>query len=198
MNKERIEKKSGSVSVEFSPNWLDDIEFERFNNAELNRIITFFLFHSPCCELSAMSRSLEKYHWDFPWKKPQYLQRKLKEASTNDDLLFSAQTIGDMKQALHKAELLDDIETNVYIERIAVYNNKKNQFMSVFYHLRNAFAHGRMKMAEIGMKDDYTFIFEDITKKKEEYNVTARMILRKSTLLKWINLIETGPDVGGK
>lgn len=73
-----------------------------------------------------------------------------------------------------------------------MYNKKKNQFISVFYHLRNAFAHGRLNMIDIGLKDDYVFIFEDIQKKKEMCKVTARMILRKSTLLKWIDIIEAG------
>ena len=184
--------KSGYVSVEFHPEWLDYIVPERFNNADLNRIVTFFVFHSPCSELSAMSKSLVEYGWNAPWRKPQYLQRRLKAASTNADLLFSAETIDDMRQALEKAELLEDITANIEVERIAVYNNKKNQFMSVFYHLRDAFAHGRLNMVDIGLEDDYVFIFEDVTKRKALYKVTARMILRKSTLIKWIDLIEAG------
>ena len=125
-----------------------------------------------------MSKSLVEYGWNAPWRKPQYLQRRLKAASTNADLLFSAETIDDMRQALEKAELLEDITANIEVERIAVYNNKKNQFMSVFYHLRDAFAHGRLNMVDIGLEDDYVFIFEDVTKRKELYKVTARMILR--------------------
>ena len=146
--------KSGYVSVEFHPEWLDYIVPERFNNADLNRIVTFFVFHSPCSELSAMSKSLVEYGWNAPWRKPQYLQRRLKAASTNADLLFSAETIDDMRQALEKAELLEDITANIEVERIAVYNNKKNQFMSVFYHLRDAFAHGRLNMVDIGLAED--------------------------------------------
>lgn len=192
MAKKSTKEKSGKVVVEFHPRWLDFIAPERFNSAELNRIITFFVFHSPCNELSAMSKGLDEYGWSSPWKKPQYLQRKLKQVSTNADLLFSAQTIDDMKQALEKAKLLDNITADVNTERIAVYNNKKNQFMSVFYHLRNAFAHGRLNMLDTGLENDYVFLFEDITRKKDLYNVTARMVLRKSTLIKWIELIEDG------
>ncbi len=42
-----------------------------------------------------------------------------------------------------------DITANLQKERIVVYNKKKNQFISVFYHLRNAFAHGRLNMIDI-------------------------------------------------
>lgn len=195
-NGTKKKEKSGYVLVKFHPDWLDSIVPERFNNSELNRIVTFFVFHSPCSELSAMSKSLLHYGWDAPWRKPQRLRYKLEEASSNPKLLFSAETIDDMKQALEKAELFTDITLNLEKERIAVHNNMKNQFISVFYHLRNAFAHGRLNMINIGLKDDYVFIFEDIQKKKKNKEIicriTARMILRKSTLLKWIDIIEAG------
>ncbi|MEE1126083.1 MAG: hypothetical protein U0L18_09160 [Acutalibacteraceae bacterium] len=185
-------EKSGEIITEFNPPWLEFIPPERFNNHDLYRIVTFFVFHSPCAQLSAMSHSLIDYGWDSPWRKPQYLQKKLKNASTNPDLIFSSQTIDDMRQALSNSNLLDDFPLNIEVERIAIYNNKKNQFMSIFYHLRNAFAHGRLNMFPLeNEKDDYIFAFEDVKIGKTK-KVTARMILRKSTLLKWINIIEKG------
>ena len=58
-------------------------------------------------------------------------------------------------------------------------------------------------MKQIDIKDDYVFVMEDVArsvsnKEKAETTitdpkkVTARMIIRKSTLLKWIDLIESG------
>jgi hypothetical protein len=185
-------EKSGNITVEFRPEWLDYIMPEKFNSPELNRIVTFFVFHSPCRQLSAMSKSLEEYGWNAPWKKPQYLQRKLKATSTNNGLIFSAQTIGDMRQALEKSRLMGNLTDDLNTERIAIFNNQRNQFMSVFYHLRDAFAHGRLNMFDIGLEDDYVFLFEDVRKNKSVYQVTARMILRKNTLLNWIELIEGG------
>ena len=72
-----------------------------------------------------MSHSLIDYGWDSPWRKPQYLQKKLKNSSTNPDLIFSSQTIDDMRQALSNSNLLDDFPLNIEVERIAIYNNKK-------------------------------------------------------------------------
>lgn len=184
-------EKSGKVTVDKKPDWIDVDVTKKLNKAELNRIFTFFVFYSPCMELSAMSKSLEGYGWgDTPWKKPQSLQHKLKKLSNNPKLIFSAQTIDDMNQAIMQAEL-QDVLAKLDSERVAIFNNKRNQFMSVFYHLRNAFAHGRFKI--IGIEnDDYIFIFEDVKKSKTTYEVTARMVLRKSTLIKWIDLIEAG------
>ena len=97
-----------------------------------------------------------------------------------------------MDEALTKAGLKDDFPHKPYDECICIYDCQHNQFMSVFYHLRNAFAHGRLNMVDVD--GECVFLFEDIqeNKKKGEIKVTARMILRKSTLLKWIEIIENG------
>ena len=172
-----------------SSEWLEWIAPTRFNNPELFRIVIFYVFHSPSDGLSAMHKSLHEYGWSEPWKKPQYLNRKLKDLSTNEFLLFSADKYKNMKAELEKANLLNNFPMIDGTERICILNNKKNQFMSVFYHLRNAFAHCRLNMVDVsGEENDYFFILEDVYRDR----VSARMILRKSTLLKWINLIEGG------
>jgi hypothetical protein len=60
--------------------------------------------------------------------------------------------------------------------------------MSVFAHIRNSFSHGRLNMIDNVIENDYVFVMEDV----HRGNVTARIILRKSTLLRWINTIEQG------
>lgn len=72
----------------------------------------------------------------------------------------------------------------------------RNQFLSVFYHLRNAFAHCRINM--IDYEDECIFILEDIVpnqKNEHKQKLSARMIIRKSTLLKWIDIIEEGEKI---
>lgn len=58
--------------------------------------------------------------------------------------------------------------------------------------LRNAFAHCRLNMVD--SDGECVFIIEDVKANKNDnkVKVSARMILRKSTLLKWIDLIEHG------
>lgn len=99
-----------------------------------------------------------------------------------------------MDDALEKADLLNCFPSDYSRERICIYDNQKNQFLSVFYHIRNALAHCRLNM--INIDSDCVFIFEDIqpNKNAEQLKVSARMILRKSTLLKWIEIIENGEN----
>lgn len=97
-----------------------------------------------------------------------------------------------MDEALEKANLKESFPCDLSYERICIYDNQSNQFMSVFYHIRNAFAHCRLNMVEVD--GECVFILEDVqpTRNINQLKVSARMILRKSTLIKWIDLIEKG------
>ena len=172
--------------------WLKWIVPEDFYDYDLFRIVTFFVFHSPCKSLSSMGKSLEEYGWHTPWKKPYHLNKQLKQASTNFNLIFSANSCKNLSLALEKANLADPFPTEIDKERIAIVNNKKNQFISVFYHLRNAFAHCRINMVTVN--NECTFILEDIVNKNDSQKckLSARMIIKKQTLLNWINIIENG------
>lgn len=117
----------------------------------------------------------------------------MKQAATNFDLLFSAATYDKISEALEKADLKDNFPSDLSKERICIYNNEKNQFMSVFYHIRNAFAHGRLNIVDVN--GECTFILEDIVpnhSNPQRQKVSARMILKRSTLLRWIEIIEDG------
>lgn len=180
------------VYTDRNPSWLQWIAPAAFDDADLFRIVIFFVFHSPCPKLSSMGKSLQEYQWNTPWKKPYYLNRQLKQASTNKYLLFSAASYAAMDVALDKADLNDDFSSDLLRERICIYDNQKNQFMSVFYHLRNAFAHCRLNMIDVD--GECVFILEDVqpSQKSDRLKVSARMVLKKSTLLKWIDIIEGG------
>ena len=181
-----------AIFTERNPKWINWIVPEQFNDYDLFRIVTFFVFHSPCSELSAMSKTLKEYGWLTPWRKPYYLNRQLKQAASNYELIFSAKGYDEMDAALDKAGFKDDFPSDFTSEKICIYNNQGNQFMSAFYHLRNSFAHGRFNIVDVN--GECVFIMEDVkpNKKKDKVKVSARMILRKSTLLKWIKLIENG------
>ena len=180
------------ILTDIHPKWLKWLSPDSFNDEELFRIITFFVFHSPCSDLSSMSKTLSEYGWSAPWQKPYYLNKQLKQLSSNYELLFSACRYDKMDTELEKANLKDNFPSDLSHERICFVNNKSNQFLSVFYHIRNAFAHCRLSIIEVD--GECVFVFEDVqfNRNADKLKVSARMILRKSTLLNWIDLIESG------
>ena len=46
--------------VEKTAAWLRWIVPEEFNDIDLFRIVTFYVFHSPCLSLTSMGKSLEE------------------------------------------------------------------------------------------------------------------------------------------
>jgi hypothetical protein len=181
-----------SMLTERKPDWLGWIAPEQFNDPELFRIVVFFVFHSPCDGVSAMGKSLSEYGWSAPWKKPYYLNKQLKQAATTYNLLYSTDNYNKMSETLKLADLKDNFPSDLHRERICFYDNKHNQFLSVFYHIRNAFAHCRLNMVDVD--GECVFILEDVqtNNKSDQLKVSARMILQKRTLLKWIQVIENG------
>lgn len=139
-----------------------------------------------------MGKTLAEYGWSAPWRKPYYLNKQLRQAASLYELIYSAKEYDKMDEALDKADLKETFPSDLSRERICIYDNQGNQFLSVFYHIRNAFAHCRLNMVDID--GECVFIFEDVQPKKKsnQLKVSARMILRKSTLIKWIDLIENG------
>lgn len=181
-----------SITTERNPGWINWIAPDSFNDKDLFRIVIFFVFHSPCAHLSSMRKTLLEYGWTAPWKNPYYLNRQLRQVASNYELLFSAKGYDEMDVALEKADLKDTFPSDFSRERICIYDNQRNQFLSVFYHIRNAFAHCRLNMIDVD--GECVFVLEDVQLNKncDQLKVSARMILRKSTLLRWIDLIENG------
>lgn len=64
--------------------------------------------------------------------------------------------------------------------------------MSICYHIRNAFAHGRLAMYDYKNCEDIVFVLEDGVKKNGEFQVRSRMVLKKSTLIKWMQILKSG------
>ena len=139
-----------------------------------------------------MGKSLAEYGWSAPWSKPFYLNKQLRQAASNYALIYPAATYDEMDVALEKAELENFIPFDCSRERICIYDCQSNQFLSVFFHIRNAFAHCRLNMVDVN--GECVFLLEDVCpqKDKDDLKVSARMILYKSTLLKWIEIIENG------
>lgn len=161
-------------------------------------LLKFYVVETPSPGLSARSIPLIDYGWTQPWKKAQQLNKKIKGASTNPDLYFSAASLDKMQEVLEKAKLLDcfDLKNHPF-EAAAFYDCKSNHTLSLFYHLRNGFAHGRFCIFKY--KREYWFAIEDVTNQgkgnsTDTRRVSARIVLKNSTLRKWIKLIKKGPQ----
>ena len=181
--KSKKEKEMKKTPEIIKLSWVDDKSADYFSDEEFGKIYNFFVINTPCENLSSRGITLQEYGWKNPWEKPFYLNRQLKATCK---LIYTASTYNAFADALEKSDLKSDFPEKTSIERICIYDSKDNQFMSVFFHIRNAFAHGRFKVVLVNDLSDSVFIFEDI---KKQNQISARMNLRKSTVFKWISII---------
>lgn len=101
-----------------------------------------------------------------------------------------------MSDAITKADLRGNYPTNLQTERIAIYVSKKDQaqFTSIFKHIRNSIAHARFVISEVKIdgQQKRVYAFQDDTLNRTGFKISARMILREETLLRWSDIISGG------
>lgn len=192
-----MSKYEGKEIVPLHPGWIKR-EWKNVDE-DFNRIFLFYVVHTPCEDLSSSSIPISKYGWKPDvWKKPN-LKNKLFEVAglERDKTFFSVKTLDVMKEALQKSNLSKGCHKKRDTERICIYKpSRYNECLAIFYHIRNALAHGRFAVYEISDSNkDQMFVFEDGKKCKNEFEVRSRIILKKSTLITWIKIMENQQPV---
>ncbi len=179
------DEKSGSIEPCDIKIW-DNNDFEKIDKIEFLKILNFFIFHSPCKNSSVKGIPLNKYGWDK--NKVKKLKANL-ESELNPKTSFKyPKTLDDMKASLESLGLSENFPIDCDKELVCFSQTGGNLVEALCYHIRNCFAHGRFNI--IDDNKNQKFIFED--KSFRGKKVSARMILKKSTLLKWIEIIEGG------
>ncbi len=172
-----MKNETGCVKAE-KPTWIKNNNIE-FSDSNFQKIIDFYLFKTPAENLSARSKSVESYGWNNTYN----LKKKI-GLTSNQSLFTFAETLKEMEEALSDSNLKKRFWEN-HNERVCLYV-QKNQLNSLFYHIRNSLAHGRFDI--IKRNTDNIFVMEDVNKKC----ISARMVIKESTLLNWIEIIEQG------
>lgn len=167
---------------------------------ELGALYRFFVVETPCERLSSSAITFESRGWGKkPWKTTgnRLHGRLLTDLGfRTGETLFIGTSVDETK-ALFKDAMLDErFARNVCQERIAIYDSERNQFLSIMAHIRHAMAHGRFATAR--RNGEIFFFFESGTKGRssDAFNVRSRMVLKRSTLLKWIAIIKRDEETG--
>lgn len=183
------------VLTEKHPKWLDTVVPDSFFDEDLFQILLFYVFYSPCSKFCTQGRTLQHYGWkEKPWNTNRYLKDRLDHnVFQNRKKYFRcSERISELVQDIRKAELEAEFYENRDVERVAFVKVESSEYMSLFHHIRCSLAHGRLAMFP-SPHNDVVFIMENGAEKGTQFEVRARLVLRKSTLLQWINIITEGP-----
>lgn len=180
-----------------NPVWIKKDIPEEFIDEDFLSLILFYVINTPCVSLSSSGIPLSAYGWDKNiWKKANLKTCLFEIASLERNKTFSvAKKTNEMKEACKKVQLLKGFHKNHDVERITFYKCQDNEFLSIFYHIRNAFAHGRFTLY-LNINQEVVFVLEDGVKNHRDFQVRSRMVLKKSTLIKWMEILKSGnlPD----
>ena len=169
---------NGYVIASLTPGWIKKRVPDNYADDVLKDLIMFYVINTPCDDLSSSGIKLTEYGWG-------------KDVWKNDRLknyLFSIAGL-ERNSSFAVASKTDEMK--------AICEGRYNEFLSICYHIRNAFAHGRLAMYGYKNGSDIVFALEDGVKKKGKFEVRSCMILKKSTLKKWMEILKSGryPDM---
>ncbi len=185
---------NGFEIAPISPGWIKKTVPNTYADDVLKELVLFYVINTPCTDLSSSGLSLSHYGWSADvWQKGKLKSVLFKMAELERKKSFYvAQKTNEMKSTCKSADLSKGFHKSREKERIAIYKGRYNEFLSICYHIRNAFAHGRLAMYDFENGKDVVFVLEDGVKKNGEFQVRSRMVLKKSTLKKWMDIIKSG------
>lgn len=145
----------------------------------------FFVLYTPCSKISRRSRSLEEYGWSGKINAQNGLQKSLIPIIDLSSNHFIFTDKDDLAERFDEKALVDFNLSNVDIERCVIgITAEQNKLLKLLRHIRNCLAHGKYIVIK-NSKEEPTMIMQD-----NNHNVTARIVLRVSTLIGIIKVID--------
>ena len=183
-----------TLRVSDHPDWIDVKSFNRNELEVLKEILPFYVINTLQENYSYRGIPITNYGWpDNIWNTGDLKEQLFHVANLSMGYnLFVAERLEDMSDICSQAHLDSNFYQYRDQERIAIYvNSKSNLVLSIFKHIRNSLAHGRFVMYPIG--DDTMFVMESVDNSRQGLVLKARMVLRASTLIRWMEIIKKGP-----
>ena len=173
------------IHADILAKWIKNSIDEKLKDENFRKILNFFVIFVPCKEVSKRAKTLDGV---YKWENTYPLKKAMRVAPAKESIFTFGEKWEEMKDVLRETKFDKNFPSDIENERGGLYKkSKQNQLECIFYHIRNCFAHGRFDIIENA--NDWIFVFEDCSTNNR---VSARMILKKSTLLKWIEIIEGG------
>lgn len=183
---------SSEIRVDQMAEWVQNVDDKFLFSKDVMRIYAFFLVRCPWGNASSMKVNIESYGWVNPWGGKKVLAKKLQSVVRNESFYSFGNSAEGLGSVLIDKGLSETFPPQDLSREIAyVVRYKRNIWMSIFRHIRNSLAHSRYSVSKTNK--GYVFAFEDVDMTETDAIVTARMVIKKSTLIKWIDIIENGP-----
>lgn len=156
------------------------------NLEEYFLLYSFYVTYSLCGNQSAKKKTFIDYGWKTNKTNNTDLGIALSSVlnlNRNPDFVFIEDNIN--KQFLNH-NLPDGEISDVDLERaVIVKSSENNNYLRLFHRIRNGLAHGKYSLCYSKNNEKIVIIQDD-----DSYNVTARIVIKLSTLLNFITVVD--------
>lgn len=154
---------------------------------EVYQIYSFYVTYSMCGSQSAKKRNFVSYGWDSESIRSTTLGKAISSVlNLNRNASFVFTDRNDLSEQFAAHDLSDGKIENVDYERAVVGKTAEaNNYLKLFYRIRDGFAHGKFNLRLSSSGEKMVVIQDD-----DRYNVTARMVLKLTTILGFIEAID--------
>lgn len=151
------------------------------------QLYMFYVTYSLCNGQSAKGKSFLDYGWPTNNIKGTSLGNALLNVlSLNKNLDFVFTDKDDLKTQFDAHDLTDGVIQNLENERAVIGKTPgNNNYLKLFYRVRNCLAHGKFTL-RLSNESEKMVVMQD----DDRYNVTARIVLKLSTILGFIRAID--------
>lgn len=164
--------------------WKFNPKYKYNEQAKFDRIIEFYLWSCPVLDTAYQAKTFEDYGWDHNSKFGR-LKRDL--LGVNPDKI---EFLGISRKQLEIKLEEKRIHHKMPFNEIVLIVGDRPTTKDMFRYIRHSIAHGSFRVKKKA-KDEYFYFFES-RNPDNNYQISARIILRVSTLLSWIRIIKTG------
>lgn len=164
-------------------------------------VYSFYVTYSMCGSQSLKKRSFSDYGWNDNSIEQTIAHKKVKtelgKALSNvielkSDRFCFLTGKSDLTDLFKKCDLLDGTVSDCDTERAVISKtNESNKYLKLFYRIRDGFAHGKFLLKYSSNHEKMVIIQDD-----DSNNVTARIVIKLSTLLSMIETVDINGIIG--
>lgn len=172
-------------------------EYE-LNEQEFKLLYSFYVTYSMCGSQSWKKKDFSDYGWNSgvdgakvstEKKINNALKSVLKIERNDKTFVFTEEN--NLKETFSDNNLNDGLLNEYNTERFVIGKTKgSNKYLKLFYRIRDGLAHGKFALVFSEDKEKMILIQDD-----DRDNVTARIVLKLSTVMRFANIVMNGPGV---
>lgn len=174
------------MEVPFKPGWIGEIPSE-YLDENFKKILLFYVVKCPRDKASSRGINIKEIWGNNVWGK-RILRNKILEVG---DLIpkenyLKVNKSDEISNAIAHIKLNGNFHTKLSGNKIVFCKNGEQEIINILYYIRCSFAHGRFTIKK---ENNIKYYILEATKNRGKIELKSRMILKESTLLDWIDII---------